>query len=141
MNPRDFQILASELVKDGRASAYRTAISRAYYAVHNVGVEILTEFGFTINKNPSGHSDVWNRFSNSGDSELENVGSQLCNLHGQSISADYRMGKKDIENPKTVQVTIENANKMIQIIDETCSSQKRTRIITAIKEWEKKTNP
>lgn len=48
MEPREFQILASELVSRNRPADIRTAISRAYYAVFNVGVEVLKEFGFTI---------------------------------------------------------------------------------------------
>jgi uncharacterized protein (UPF0332 family) len=140
MDPRDFQVLASELVRGSRASEYRTAVSRAYYAVHNVGFEILTEFGFNIRKNFSGHADVWDRLSNSGDSDLEKIGSQLSNLHGQRIHADYRMDKREVESSKTAQAIVETARKMIQILDGSRSDTKRNQIISAIKKWEEKTN-
>ncbi|MFH0812226.1 MAG: hypothetical protein V2A69_05245, partial [Pseudomonadota bacterium] len=45
---REFQKLASELVKRNEPAEIRTAISRAYYATHNVGAEILTGMGFEI---------------------------------------------------------------------------------------------
>lgn len=140
MDPRDFQVLASELVAGNRVSQFRTAISRAYYAVHNVGAEILTEFGFKIPENPSGHAGVWNRLSNSGDPQLEKVGSQLSDLHGKRIQADYRMKKHSVENPKTARAVVETANEMIRAIDGCRSGDRRDQIIETIRKWEAKTN-
>jgi hypothetical protein len=140
MDPREFQLLASELVLRKRASDIRTAISRAYYAVFNVGVEILTELGFKINEGPSGHGDVRNRLSNSGDTEAAKVGSQLNNLHTGRLHADYRLNMTDVENQKTAEALVQLAGKMIRSLDECRSAPKRHQIIKAIQEWETKTN-
>ncbi len=135
---REFQKLASELVKRNEPAEIRTAISRAYYATHNVGAEILTGMDFEIVEGAGGHGDVWNRLSNSGDSEVMRVGSQLSNLHTTRIHADYWLNRKEVENQKTGQALVKQANRMIQILDEYYSEPKRTQIIKAIQDWEQK---
>ena len=138
MNPREFQNLASTLVNGKTPAEIRTAISRAYYSTHNVGVEFLSGLGFRIPKNASGHKEVWNRLSNSGNSEVMKVGSQLSGLYTMRIHADYRLARKDVENQKTAQGLVEQANRMIKILDENCSGLKKTQIIKAIQDWEQK---
>ena len=138
MDPREFQTLASTLVNGKTPAEIRTAISRAYYATHNVGVQILGEMGFRISEGPSGHGDVWNRLSNSGNSEVMKVGSQLSDLYTMRIHADYRLARKDVENQKTAQGLVKQANRMIKILDENCSGLKKTQIIKAIQDWEQK---
>jgi len=138
MDPREFQTLASALANGKTPAEIRTAISRAYYATHNIGVEILEEMGFRISEGPSGHGDVWNRLSNSGNSEVMKVGSQLSGLYTMRIHADYRLARKDVENQKTAQGLVEQANRMIKILDENCSGLKKTQIIKAIQDWERK---
>jgi uncharacterized protein (UPF0332 family) len=140
MDPREFQNLASELVNGRRASEIRTAISRAYYAVYNVGVEILTELGFRISEGPSGHAEVRNRLSNSGESKVVMVGSQLNDFYTRRLHADYRLNRKDVENQKTAQALVELAKMMIRTLDESRSEPKRLQIIKAIQEWELKTS-
>ena len=138
MDPREFQVLASELVLKNRASDIRTAISRAYYAVFNVGVEILTELGFKVSEGPSGHGDVRKRLSNSGDTEAAKIGAQLNNLHTRRLHADYRLNMKDVESQKNAEALVQLAGKMIKSLDECRSAPKRHRIIKAIQEWEVK---
>jgi len=140
MDPREFQTLASELVLRNRASDIRTAISRAYYAAYNVGVEILTELGFKISEGPSGHGEVRNRLNNSGDNEAAKVSSQLNTLHTKRLHADYRLNMKDIENQKTAEALVQLAGKMIKSLDACRSAPKRNQIIKAIQAWETKTN-
>jgi hypothetical protein len=139
MDPREFYTLASELAQKSRPSETRTAISRAYYAVHNVGVEILSEMGFRISKGSACHADVWDRLSNSGDSIIGSVGVKLADLHSKRILADYRLTRKEIENRITAQALVEVARAMIKALDECRSAPKRLQIIKAIQEWESKT--
>jgi len=138
MDPREFQTLASILVNGKTPAEIRTAISRAYYATHNVGSEILLRGGFRISEGPSGHGDVWNRLSNSGDTEVMKVGSQLSDLYAMRIHADYRLSRTDVENQKTAQGLVEQAKRMIKILDENFSGSKRPQIIKTIQDWEQK---
>jgi hypothetical protein len=138
MDPREFQTLASILVNGKTPAEIRTAISRAYYATHNVSAEILSRGGFRISEGPGGHGDVWNRLSNSGDTEVMKVGSQLSNLYAMRIHADYRLYRTDVENQKTAQGLVEQAKRMIKILDENFSGSKRAQIVKAIQDWEQK---
>ena len=59
MNPKEFQHLAFRLAEHGEfPSEFRTAISRSYYAVFNLGVILLKELGFTIPNNQYAHEEV-----------------------------------------------------------------------------------
>lgn len=139
MDPREFHILASELVNRKRAADIRTAISRAYYAVFNVGVGILVELGFKVSEGTGGHGEVRHRLSNSGDSELAKVGSQLGDLQSRRIHADYRLAQKDIESQKVAEALVQLAGKMIRTLDECRSEPRRLQIIKSIRDWESKT--
>jgi hypothetical protein len=139
MDPREFLEVASELVAVDIAGRIRTAINRAYYAAHNVGVEVLTEMGCKIEKGPGGHADVWMRLNNSGDIEVQKVGSKLGDLQSKRIKADYRLDNTDVEDQKTATADIEVARGIIQVLDACCSGQKRDKIIAEIRNWERKT--
>lgn len=140
MDPRDFQILAKKLVAGTNPAEVRTAISRAYYAAFNCAVAILEELGFRINTGSSGHGEVRNRLSNSGDNDLKKVGSQLADLQNKRIQADYRLKKTDIENQKTAQATVQQVDRLIQVLDECLREPRRQRVIEAIQKWERITS-
>jgi len=141
MDPREFLRVASELVAVTGATParVRTSVSRAYYAAYNTGVELLTEMGLTIDKSPKGHAAVYMRLHNSGDVEVEKAGSQLSDLLGKRIKADYRLDDRDVEYQKTAQADIEVARRIIQILDACRNGSRRTLIIKAIRDWERKT--
>ena len=138
MDPRDFHRLASHLVRSSSAAEIRTAINRAYYATYHIGSEVLREMGFQISTGPQGHGDVRNRLSNSGAPEVMRVGSQLGDLQGRRIQADYRLDTLEIENPKTARALVEQAARMIQTLERCCKGLQRPQIIAAIKAWERK---
>ena len=138
MDPHDFYQLASQLANSPHAAELRTAISRAYYAIYHVGVTLLESLGFRLSSGPAGHGDVRNRLSNSGDPEMMRVGNQLGQLQSQRIAADYRLRNTSVENPKTAQAVVQQAQRMIQILDACFAEPKRTQIMQAIQEWERK---
>lgn len=138
MDPRDFHQLASHLVRSSSAAEIRTAISRAYYAVYHVSAEILRAMGFQISTGPQGHGDVRNRLSNSGAPEVMRIGSQLGDLQGRRIQADYRLDNLEVENPKTAHALVEQAARMIQTLERCSKGLQRPQIIAAIEAWEQK---
>lgn len=138
MNPREFLSLASLLViGTPRSANLRTATSRAYYAAHHVGAEVLSGMGCTISKGGRGHGDVWERLQNSGDEELMVAGSKLANLHSNRLKADYRLNDLNAEKPENVKAHIANAQTIVQVIDRSSSSSKLPNIIKAIKDYER----
>ena len=141
MNPRELCQLAARLVDGGSPAELRTAISRAYYTVYLVAVELLDGMGFPVNQGPGGHGDVQRHLNNSGDMDLQHVSSQLVGLHGKRIRADYHLDKKDVENPKTARALVTQAFQMIETLDRCCSGEQRITIIQGITNWKKKISP
>ncbi len=135
MDPRDFQKLAAKLASGKSPSEIRTAISRAYYSVFNVGVELLKGIGSGVSEGPGGHGEVEHRLSNSANINVEKVGSQLSDLRSRRIRADYRLDKKEIENQKNAQALVQQAHKMIQTLDTCFTGPHREEIISAIREY------
>jgi hypothetical protein len=138
MNPREFHRLATELVVDVTPAKIRTAISRAYYAAHNVGVEVLTEMGFRIERGPGGHAGVWERLNNCDDKEAIMAGSQLGDLQSKRNKADYRLDNKDIEVQKTAQALVEQSRRIIQTLDGCRAGSRSAQIKKEIQDWERK---
>ena len=138
MDPREFHRLASHLVGGSSPAEFRTAIGRAYYATYNVAVEILEDMGFRISRGPAGHGEVQHRLSNSDDTEVMRVGSQLTDLHSRRIQADNRLDRTDVENIKTARALVEQARRMIQALDGCRSDPRRAQIVAAIQDWERK---
>lgn len=140
MNPQEFLDLARLLATGTPKPAnLRTATSRAYYAAHHVGAESLARMGCTISTGPGSHADVWNRLQNSGDGELTVAGSQLADLHSNRIKADYRLKDGKAENQANVRGHIQQAKKIVEAIEQSCSGPKRQHILNAIKAWETST--
>jgi hypothetical protein len=108
------------------------------YATYHVGIALLEAMGFRLSSGPAGHGEVRNRLSNSGDPEVRRVGSQLGQLQSQRIAADYRLHNTSVENPKTAQAVVQQARRMIQILDACFAEPKRPQIMQAIQEWEQK---
>jgi len=135
MDPRDFQKLAAKLASGKSSSEIRTAISRAYCSVFNVGVELLKGIGLGVSEGPSGHGEVEHRLSNSANTNVEKVGSLLSDLRSRRIRADYRLDKKEIENQKNAQALVQLAHKMIQTLDTCFTGPHREEITSAIREY------
>lgn len=141
MDPRDFQKLAAKLASGQSPSEIRTAISRAYYSVFNVGVELLKGIGLRVSEGPGGHGEVEHRLSNSANINVEKVGSQLSDLRSRRIRADYRLDNKKIENPKNAKALVQQAHKMIQTLDTCFTGPHREEIVSAIQEYLQKIVP
>ena len=139
MNPRDFHKLASELVKENTPANLRTAISRAYYAVYNVGVEILKEMDFKVDSGPGGHGRVRMQFENCGIEKIIAAASKMGNLQSNRIKADYNLEKKRVENQKTVEAIIKDAEDVISALDSCCKEPIRTNAFKAIQTYRRET--
>jgi len=135
MNPREFQELAKKLANGESPAEFRTAVSRAYYSVFNVGAELMKEMGFPISVGPSGHGELVYKLSNSKHIDVEKVGSQLSDLRGRRIHADYRLERKDVETRNNAQAAVQQASKMIIVLDRCCTGADRTKVIQGIKDY------
>ena len=132
MNPRDFLKVATKLSKSDTTAEYRTAISRAYYAAYNVGVELLEGMGCAISKSAAGHEQLSSNFNNSEDLELSKISTQLNDLRSKRNIADYRLERTEIENQKNSQAIVMQAEKMIEFLDRSITGPRRDKIAKSI---------
>lgn len=136
MNPRDFNLVAFKLANGKIKAEFRSSISRAYYAAHNVGVEFIRHIGFELSTLHEAHQKVIDRLSNSKDIELQKVGSQLSSLRGDRIKADYRLDNTDIETQKKAKLAVSQASRLIDALD-TCKvdhNRKKT-VVESIQDY------
>jgi len=106
MDPRDFldvALLLSGEAKDAPGEAkYRSAVGRAYYALHNVVTQVLAEIGFNLRRDPSGHAKASRYLVNSKLPDAIQVGKILESLRDERNEADYNMTAPGFEQRAAV---------------------------------------
>lgn len=140
MNPKEFQYLASGLVEKNGAfpSEYRTAISRSYYAVYNLGINLLKGMGFSIPKELNPHVLMPRYFNNSGDSDLKEVATKIDDLRTKRNHADYHLDRDDVEKKHNAKAHVYSADRLIKTMEKQCNGENRSQIIKSIEDWRKK---
>ena len=96
MKGEDFLAVAKAMLQLRTEAAFRSAISRAYYALFNSAARLLRELGFTIAQSPSGHGDVKNFFFNCGIDQAVGFARALDELRTKRNLADYNYGSNDL---------------------------------------------
>ena len=135
MDPRNFLTTAHELATKTSATEadLRTAVSRAYYAAFNAGLEHLARL------NPAwerlNHGEVARYLSNSGNPDIETAGKNLERLHRMRITADYRMRDPKLKNKNTVMFWLRRARDIIDSLDQYCHG---SAVINGIERYERK---
>ena len=136
MNPKEFQYLASRLAEHGEfPSDFRTAISRSYYAVYNLGISLLNEMGFPVPKTIDAHVLMRRHFDNSGDIELIEAAEKIKNLKTKRKHADYDLDRHDVEKKQNAKTIVHSADRLIQAMDKCCNGSNRGQIIKSIQNW------
>jgi uncharacterized protein (UPF0332 family) len=89
MNARDFLTLAQALAGQSTEAAWRTAVSRAYYAAFHVARDLLEGLGFTVPHADPAHGYLWLRLANSGNPQTVQAGNDLNAIRRERNIADY----------------------------------------------------
>ena len=89
MNWRDFLLLAARLAADANEAAWRTAVSRAYYAAFHVARRWFTDLNFNVPRADRAHQYLVFRLGNSGESAVEQARRDLDTLRRLRNRADY----------------------------------------------------
>ena len=98
------------------AAGLRTAVSRAYYAVHHVARAFVEEAGVRLKRSGEAHADVWNHLANSGDVQIDRLGYTLSELHSNRIDADYLLHIRAVEDSNTAAALVTDARALVEII-------------------------
>jgi len=135
MNSRDFLTLAQTLLAASSEAAWRSAVSRAYYAAFHVARELLDSMGFAVPRGERAHAHLWLRLSNCGDPQMATTGAALNSLRQDRNFADY-----DLLRP----LTQANAVRSVRMAEQTVSllataaiDPLRTLITDAMKVYER----
>jgi uncharacterized protein (UPF0332 family) len=130
-----FLALARTLAADSTEAAWRTAVSRAYYAAFHVTKQLMGELGFKVPPDASGHRYLIHRISNCGDSNVAVAGQSLDDLRRQRTSADYQLHL--LQRKGNAQAAVDLADRIIQSLNSARQNPTRTRITEAIKIYER----
>ncbi len=103
-NWADYLDLADNLLGQANEAAFRSAVSRAYYAAYNRALQKLIEESLIYRTDPSEphkHKAIWDRYLDSADFPRRRVGLDGDRLRKSRTDADYN---------NSTPVTLSNAN-------------------------------
>jgi len=89
MDSRDFLRLADERKERRDEASHRSAVSRAYYAVHNDLAALLSGWGFPVPLGPDAHEKLIVMLHNCGIAEVRTQAKLIRNFRHQRNNADY----------------------------------------------------
>ena len=135
MNFREYLTFAATIAGGEDEAEWRSAVSRAYYAVFHVSCDWLRGLGFQVLRADRAHAYLWRRLSNSGDTAIMNVGRSLNELRGRRNEADYdphrAVYKSDAEN------AVRLAEELVHSLDVDLDGPHRARIVDTIRNYER----
>lgn len=136
MRAERFIDLAEMLLEcDGaEAAALRSAVSRAYYAVFHVTKGLQESLGA---ERVNSHTAIGERFQNSPEPTISNLGERYLSLMTRRLHADYYLGGRhavDIENPETVRGLVDEARALASEMATVASGELRAAAEAAVHE-------
>jgi hypothetical protein len=110
MEPRAFLELARELSgkKDDEA-AWRSAISRGYYALFNAMAIFVHENIERLAGAAEDHQRVYRYFHNCGDDDFMDIASSLSDLREDRNECDYKLASRRFADMNTVRLVFKKA--------------------------------
>jgi uncharacterized protein (UPF0332 family) len=134
MNPRDIQNVARDLLSHKTAAHNRSAISRAYYALFHVAIQLLQSAGFSFRVNDSCHNDVSRHLLWCDEPAIQAIGSELGDFRGARNKADYRLNVRDLDGDSTASHWVDAAERYIGELEQAFSGPNRDKIVASIRE-------
>ena len=135
MNERDFLALARTLAAETTEAAWRSAVSRGYYASFHVARRLLEGLGFQVPHADRAHGYLWLRLANGGDPAVQQAGNDLNYLRRDRNVADYDLRRA--VGQSLAQSAIQAATQIIQILDAAAVEPARTQITDEMKRYER----
>ena len=129
MNGRDFLPLAIDLAAATTEAAWRTSISRSYYAAFHVARTLLRDLGFVVPREDKAHSFLYFRLNNCNNAVVEDAARSLDRLRYLRNQADYEENQGFDAKTATHQIPIVQA--VIQTLDNLTTAE-RTQIRDAM---------
>ncbi len=138
MDAKEFLVVAQKLVQMRGEAAIRSAFSRAYYAVFNVGNKLLKELGFLLAKDAEAHERLYIRLNNCGIPEIKEAAVWLRDLRKKRVLADYEMDKSGFQSHTECELNIARAKLIVAQLEGCYQQPLRNQLKTGIQEYERK---
>jgi len=139
MEPILFLDVAKKFLNTPSEAAYRSAVSRAYYAVFHAAANFLEKLGFKKTKGPQAHEEIPARFNNCGVADGEKIADWLHDLHRQRILADYDLKSDQFAAQFRVAFWVAKAEQAILTLNTLSASQNTCiQIRNGIRAYEEK---
>jgi uncharacterized protein (UPF0332 family) len=138
ISPRDFLAVSKYLAARGTEAEWRTAVSRAYFAVFHVARNLMEDLGFVVPRADPAPGYLWKRLSNAGDAQVQQAGARLNGLRGDRNQADYDLPRTF--HMGTIRALIQRAEQAIQILEAAAHEPTRSQIRDAMKLYEQQIN-
>lgn len=135
MDPREFLTLAQRLSLETTEAAWRSAISRAYYAAFHVARQLLEDLGFAVPYADRAHAYLWLRLSNCSNPLVQNAGGRLNDLRRDRNRADYDLVRPLRRSLPQNQQSL--AARIIQVFESAYLEPTRTQITDTMKVYER----
>lgn len=135
MDFRDYLTLANNLLNEPSEAAWRSAVSRAYYAAFHVAGQLLEDLNFRIPQADRAHAYLWMRHTNSGSTDVNDAGWDLKDLRRERNRADYE-GWRQVSHIDAMNYT-RMAEATIRILDNARQEPTRTLITDTMKTYER----
>jgi uncharacterized protein (UPF0332 family) len=144
MIAEEFLQLANRLSlgqKSGPAD-FRTAISRAYYAVYHLARKFLNEeMGFHCARRDQEHQWIQRHFLNcSAGSAASEIGRHLQNMHEDRKCADYELNDMDIEAKSAATAALERAREVEALLQACASAANVPTVKAEMLQYRKRAN-
>jgi uncharacterized protein (UPF0332 family) len=135
MDPHEFLALAQQLSLANTEAAWRSSVSRAYYATFHLARQLMEDLGFTVPRADRAHAYLWLRLANCGDPQIQRAGQGLNDLRRDRNWADYDLARPLQQSLCQNQCSF--AARIIQVLESTALDPTRTQITNAMKIYER----
>ena len=101
MDGQDFLLTARRLLSSAEESDWRSAISRAYYAVFHFGCDFYRAHGLDLGMGGQVHSNLYIGLNNCGHAAVHTLAGRVDSLRGDRADADYDL-RRPVSNAKAI---------------------------------------
>ena len=135
MEGKAFINTAQKLSQMRDEPALRSAVSRAYYAVYNFCIHLLSEFGIQFSKDYPVHEKLYFYFKNCTIPEMVTAADDLRVLRKRRNLADYDMASREFQSHLACQGDIIRAQSVILQIEKYLKEPLRTQLKNGLRAY------
>ena len=113
MDGTDFLYLAVRLSGGVSEAEWRSAVSRAYYGVFHLALDLVESCGVTLPKTADAHDKLQWCLAHSGNSQLPPMAERLNSLRAARNVADYDLTSSQFNKPGSPVVALKRAQQIV----------------------------